>query len=102
MSGPGQNHGGAVSERLMQAMNAHDLDAEVACFRDDYRSEQPAHPARTFTGREQVRQTGRNYLRASRTSEPNCSASLSLATKSGPSGFGMGPRTTGRPSMSAG
>lgn len=56
MSRSGQNHGGAVSERLMQAMNAHDLDAEVACFRDDYRSEQPAHPARTFTGREQVRQ----------------------------------------------
>ena len=56
MSGPGQNHGGAVSERLVQAMNAHDLDAEVACFRDDYRSEQPAHPARTFIGREQVRQ----------------------------------------------
>ncbi len=56
MSRSGQNHGGAVSERLVQAMNAHDLDAEVACFRDDYRSEQPAHPARTFIGREQVRQ----------------------------------------------
>ena len=53
MSRSGQNHGGAVS---VQAMNAHDLDAEVACFRDDYRSEQPAHPARTFIGREQVRQ----------------------------------------------
>jgi hypothetical protein len=51
-----QNHGEAVSERLVRALNAHDLDAQVACFRDDYRSEQPAHPARTFTGREQVRQ----------------------------------------------
>lgn len=47
---------GAVSERLRQAMNAHDLEAHVDCFQDDYRSEQPAHPARTFTGREQVRQ----------------------------------------------
>ena len=56
MSGTEQNDGGAVSERLVQAMNAHDLDAQVACFRQDYRSEQPAHPARTFTGREQVRQ----------------------------------------------
>jgi ketosteroid isomerase-like protein len=51
-----QGHSGAVSEQLMHAMNAHDLEAQLACFLDDYRSEQPAHPARTFTGREQVRQ----------------------------------------------
>jgi ketosteroid isomerase-like protein len=36
-------------------MNAHDLDAFVACFAPDYRSEQPAHPARAFRGSEQVR-----------------------------------------------
>jgi ketosteroid isomerase-like protein len=63
MSGTEQNQGGAVSERLVQAMNAHDLDAQVACFREDYRSEQPAHPARTFTGREQVRQNWSKLLR---------------------------------------
>jgi ketosteroid isomerase-like protein len=56
MSGTEQDHGEAVSERLRQAMNAHDLEAHLACFQDDYRSEQPAHPARTFTGREQVRE----------------------------------------------
>jgi ketosteroid isomerase-like protein len=56
MSGAVQDHAGAVSERLAQAMNAHDLEAQLACFHDDYRSEQPAHPARTFTGRAQVRQ----------------------------------------------
>jgi ketosteroid isomerase-like protein len=56
MRGNEQDHGGSVSERLRQAMNAHDLEAHVACFREDYRSEQPAHPARTFTGREQVRE----------------------------------------------
>jgi ketosteroid isomerase-like protein len=56
MSGTEQDHGGAVSERLRQATNAHDLEAHLACFHDDYRSEQPAHPARTFTGREQVRE----------------------------------------------
>ena len=56
MSGNEQDHAGAVSERLRQAMNAHDLEAHVGCFRDDYRSEQPVHPARTFTGREQVRE----------------------------------------------
>jgi ketosteroid isomerase-like protein len=48
--------GEAVSERLQRAMNAHDLEAQLACFQEDYRSEQPAHPARTFTGSQQVRQ----------------------------------------------
>jgi ketosteroid isomerase-like protein len=56
MSGTEQDYGEAVSERLRQAMNAHDLEAHLACMQDDYRSEQPAHPARTFTGREQVRE----------------------------------------------
>ena len=36
-------------------MNAHDIDAFVGCFHDDYQSEQPAHPDRAFRGREQVR-----------------------------------------------
>ena len=55
MSGSEQEHGKAVSERLLQAMNAHDLEGHLACFNEDYRSEQPAHPARTFSGRDQVR-----------------------------------------------
>jgi ketosteroid isomerase-like protein len=37
-------------------MNAHDVDAFVACFDEEYESEQPAHPDRSFKGREQVRQ----------------------------------------------
>jgi hypothetical protein len=42
--------------RLLAALNAHDLDAFVECFASDYRSDQPAHPDRTFEGREQVRE----------------------------------------------
>ena len=42
-------------ERLQDAQNSHDLDAFVACFDSDYRSEQPVHPDRAFTGSEQVR-----------------------------------------------
>ena len=42
-------------ERLRDATNRHDLDAVVACFAVDYRNESPAHPERTFTGRDQVR-----------------------------------------------
>ena len=43
-----------VSARLLEAMNNHDIQAFVACFHDDYHSEQPAHPARRFIGRDQV------------------------------------------------
>jgi ketosteroid isomerase-like protein len=45
----------AVIERLIQAMNAHDLDAMLSTFDPDYRSEQPVHPARAFQSVEQVR-----------------------------------------------
>src|SRR3954452_1254026 len=45
----------AVVERLLAATNAHDLDALVDCFSDDYRNETPAHPGRSFEGRSQVR-----------------------------------------------
>jgi hypothetical protein len=44
-----------VLERLRDAQNRHDLDAFVACFDPDYRSEQPLHPDRAFAGRQQVR-----------------------------------------------
>lgn len=41
-------------ERLTDAQNAHDVDLFASCFARDYRSEQPAHPGREFTGRAQV------------------------------------------------
>jgi len=44
-----------VAERLLAAMNAHDLDAFADCFAEDYDSHQPAHPDRAFRGREQAR-----------------------------------------------
>ena len=46
---------GNVTARLLSAMNGHDLDAFVACFAEDYRSEQPAHPSLNFSGRDKVR-----------------------------------------------
>jgi len=44
-----------VVRRLADATNAHDLDALVACFSEDYRNDTPAHPARGFRGAAQVR-----------------------------------------------
>jgi hypothetical protein len=42
-------------QRLHAAFNAHDIEAFVACFDPGYKSEQPAHPDRTFQGSDQVR-----------------------------------------------
>jgi ketosteroid isomerase-like protein len=44
-----------VIDRLLAAVNAHDLRGAASLFHPDYRSEQPAHPARAFVGREQMR-----------------------------------------------
>jgi len=44
-----------VFERMIQTLNRHDLDAMVACFAPDFRSEQPLHPERDFSGQEGVR-----------------------------------------------
>jgi ketosteroid isomerase-like protein len=44
-----------VFERMIQATNRHDLEAMVAFFAPDYRSEQPFHPERNFVGQEGVR-----------------------------------------------
>src|SRR5262245_20301132 len=51
-----------MMRRLLSAMNAHDLDAFVDCFAEDYESEQPAHPARAFRGRDQVRTNWANVF----------------------------------------
>jgi ketosteroid isomerase-like protein len=41
--------------RLVDATNAHDIEALVGCFGEDYANETPLHPARSFRGRDQVR-----------------------------------------------
>jgi SnoaL-like domain len=48
--------------RLVAAMNAHDLEAFVDCFAPRYRSEQPAHPNRAFAGSHQVRENWRSVF----------------------------------------
>ncbi|WP_249998483.1 nuclear transport factor 2 family protein [Actinoplanes sp. M2I2] len=44
-----------VVRRLIDAINAHDLDALTATFAEDFSSLWPAHPARSFDTPEQVR-----------------------------------------------
>ncbi len=54
----------AVLDRLVVATNAHDVEAIAACFAEDYRNETPAHPARGFVGRAQVRRNWEQILGA--------------------------------------
>jgi hypothetical protein len=44
-----------VVERLIGALNSHDLDAVSSCFSEDFTGEWPAHPGRDFQGPERVR-----------------------------------------------
>ena len=44
----------SLLERLTDAQNAHDVELVASYFARDYRSDQPAHPGRQFSGRAQV------------------------------------------------
>jgi ketosteroid isomerase-like protein len=69
----------AVVERLRDAMNAHDIEAFLDCFLEDYESEQPVHPERAFSGREQVRENWSAVFAG----VPDFSARLVSATAAG-------------------
>jgi ketosteroid isomerase-like protein len=43
-----------ILERITEAQNSHDAELVASYFADDYRSAQPAHPGRAFSGRAQV------------------------------------------------
>lgn len=54
----------AMVERLCRALNSHDLAELANCFAQDYRNETPAHPARGFQGRPQVRKNWEHIFAA--------------------------------------
>lgn len=54
---------GMLADRLRAAINAHDIDAFMACFDDGYDSVQPAHPGREFHGPDQVRKNWTTLFR---------------------------------------
>jgi ketosteroid isomerase-like protein len=55
-----------VAAALIAAVNAHDLDGIVDQFSETVRSDTPAHPARSFVGRDQVRRNWAQILGAVR------------------------------------
>ena len=50
--------------RLVEAANAHDLDAMTDCFVSEFVNETPAHPERNFHERDQVRRNWSQIFRA--------------------------------------
>jgi predicted SnoaL-like aldol condensation-catalyzing enzyme len=52
-----------VIERMIRALNLHDLESMVACFAPDFRSEQPFHPERNFTGRAEVHRNWSSFFK---------------------------------------
>ena len=53
---PAQPETPTVLQRMSDAINAHDVDALVSCFTNDYQGEQPLHSESGFIGIAQVRE----------------------------------------------
>ena len=53
---PAQHEMPTVLQQMSDAINAHDIDAFVSCFANDFKGEQPLHPESPFTGLAQVRE----------------------------------------------
>jgi hypothetical protein len=58
---PAQNNP-SVLINMETALNAHDIDAFVNCFANDFVGEQPVHPYQNFIGAEQVRNNWTNLF----------------------------------------
>lgn len=53
-----------VLDRLVEATNAHDVEALEDCFAADYELTDPVHPNRSFTGAAQVRKNWATMFQA--------------------------------------
>lgn len=70
---------GDMVMKLLNAVNAHDIERVVDCFAPDYQNETPVHPSRGFRGREQVRKNWEQIFAA----VPNLIATLPRHTVDG-------------------
>jgi ketosteroid isomerase-like protein len=64
MTGRRRGSAAEIVHVAVAAINRHDLAGFLACFDDQYRSEQPRHPERNFTGVERVAANWRSNLDA--------------------------------------
>lgn len=68
-------------DRLVRAVNVHDLQTLVGCFAEDYVNHTPAHPSRGFVGRDQVHSNWAHIFAA----VPDVRASILRFAAQGPS-----------------
>src|SRR4051795_11974654 len=69
----------AFALTLRDATNARDVERVVACFAADYVNQTPAHPARGFTGIDQVRRNWTGIF----TAVPDHTAALVASSQDG-------------------
>ena len=68
-----------VVDRLLDAINGHDLEQLTACFAPAFSMVWPAHPARSFTGPDGVRRTWEGIFQA----YPDIHAEMITSTERG-------------------
>ncbi len=87
----------SVVEKLLDATNAHDLDAMVAQFSPAYINQTPAHPSRGFAGPHQVQENWHRIF----TAVPDVSAHIIRHATSGATVWSeweiFGTRLDGKP-----
>ena len=76
----------AMVQRLERATTAHDLDRLVDCFALDYVNVTPVHPARGFTGRDQVRSNWQQIFAAVPDLKAELLGCAATGTPRGPNG----------------
>ena len=80
----------SLIERVRSAINRHDLDVFLECFDEDYESEQPLEPERSFRGRDRVRKNWWANLVRVPDLRWDCSTPVSPRMRPGASGGGTG------------
>jgi len=74
----------SVVDRMVDAINEHDLERLVECFAPSFSNLWPAHPARSFTGRDGVRRTWETIFQA----HPDIQVTLTTRAHSGDETWG--------------
>ena len=69
----------SVVDRLVDALNGHDLERLTDCFAPTFSNVWPAHPARSFSGRDGMRRNWEAIFQA----HPDIQVTLTTRTQSG-------------------
>jgi ketosteroid isomerase-like protein len=91
----------AIVEAMRAALDAHDVDAYVDFFREDFVGERPRHPGVEVRGRDEVRESWSEIVEDVPDMRVEVPAAVQDGTRSGASGGCSAPGGAGRCSRSA-